>query len=64
MNADINGSLKHLNTSYKYFTHDGERLTKEQVKAILEYGQYMGYTHTGELKNSEINRILHELNKI
>lgn len=64
MNADIKGALKQINKSYKAFTHKGKSMSKEQVKAVLEYGVKKGYDHTGELSDEEIDNILSTLNKL
>ncbi len=58
MIADLKGSLKQLDKSYKMFTHKGKHLTKEQVKKILEYGIERGYTDSGQLSEEEIDKIL------
>lgn len=58
MNADIKGSLEQLDRSYKSFTHKGKRMTKNQVKNILEYGLSKGYTNTGQLSDDEVDGIL------
>lgn len=64
MNADIKGALEQLNRSYHTFEHNGKRMTKEQVKAVLEYGLEKGYTHTGQLTDNEVDLILSTDNKI
>lgn len=58
MDADIKGSLAIINRSYRFFTHRGKQMTKEQVKRILEYGLNMGYKSTSELSDSEIDELL------
>ena len=58
MNADIEGCLENLNRSYKVFEHNGQSMTKKQVKAILEYGLKMGYEATNEFTDKEIDKIL------
>jgi hypothetical protein len=58
MNADIKGSLLYINRSYKTFTHKGKSMTKEQVKAVLEYGLSKGYASTGQLSNQEVDDVL------
>ncbi len=58
MHADIAGALAQLNTSFKHFEHNGKRLTKDQVKRILEYGLSKGYKTTAELKDDEVDVIL------
>jgi hypothetical protein len=62
MNADCKGALAQLNKSWKAFTHKGKSMTKEQVKAVLEYGVKKGYDHTGLLTDEEIDTIINNLN--
>ena len=65
MNADCKGALAQLNKSWKTFTHKGKSMTKEQVKAVLEYGVKQGYDHTGLLSDEEIDTIINDLkNKV
>lgn len=63
MNADIKGALAQINTSYKAFAHKGKRMSKEQVKKVLEFGLNQGYTNTGQLSDNEVDKILKEWNK-
>lgn len=58
MNADIQGALSQLKTSYKAFEHKGKRMTKYQVKRVLEYGISKGYTNTGQLTDDEVDKII------
>lgn len=58
MNADCKGALAQLNKSYKAFIHKGKPMTKEQVKAVLEYAIKKGYKHTGLLSEDEVDSIL------
>lgn len=58
MKADIKGALKQLNKSWKCFEHNGKRMTKQQVKAVLEYGLKKGYEHTGQLTDDEVDFVL------
>lgn len=58
MNADCKGALAQLNKSYKAFIHKGKPMTKEQVKAVLEYAIKKGYNHTGLLSDDEVDSIL------
>lgn len=58
MKADIKGALQQLNISYRAFEHRGKRMTKEQVKKVLEYGLAKGYKHTGEFTDKEVDNIL------
>jgi len=63
MNADLKGALQQLNRSYKAFEHKGKRMTKQQVKAVLEYGIKQGYKHTGQLSDDEIDNVIESINK-
>lgn len=61
MNADIKGALDQINSSYRSFEHKGKRMTKEQVRKVLEHGLIMGYKHTGEIPEKEIDVILENM---
>ena len=63
MNANCKGALAQLNKSWKAFTHKGKRMTKEQVKSVLEYAVQKGYDHTGLLKDEEVDSIINKLSK-
>ena len=58
MNADCKGALAQINRSWRAFVHNGQPMTKAQVKAVLEYAVAKGYEHTGLLTNEEIDNIL------
>lgn len=58
MNADCRGALAQLNKSYKAFEHKGKPMSKEEVKAVLEYAVDKGYEHTGLLSDEEVDNIL------
>lgn len=58
MNADIKGALNQINKSYKAFTHNGKPMTKQQVKAVLEYGIRQGYDNTGQLSDGEVDNVI------
>jgi len=58
MDADIQGCLNQIKRSYKAFEHKGKRMTKSQVKAVLEYGISKGYTSVSEISDSEVDTIL------
>lgn len=62
MNADIKGALAQINTSYKAFIHNGKRMSKEQVKAVLEYADQVGYKTTDQIPDKEIDEIIDKLN--
>jgi len=61
MDADIKGCLNQINKSYKAFEHNGKSMTKQEVKAVLEYGISKGYKVVSELSEDEINQILNSL---
>jgi hypothetical protein len=58
MNADCKGALAQLNKSYKAFVHNGNSMSKQAVKEVLEYAISRGYDHTGMLRDAEIDSIL------
>lgn len=62
MRADLQGALKHIDKCYRVFEHKGKRMTKQQVKAVLEYGIKQGYETTAELSDKEVDAVLAELN--
>lgn len=53
MDADIKGCLKQLDRSWKAFEHKGNKMTKEQVKKVLEYG-----VSVSQLSDDEVDRII------
>ncbi len=58
MNANIKGALAQLNKSWKAFTHKGNPMTKQQVKAVLTYGLLKGYDHTGQIPDEDVDKII------
>jgi predicted ATP-grasp superfamily ATP-dependent carboligase len=58
MQASLQGALNQLNRSYKAFEHNGKKMTKSQVRSVLEYGIKMGYTSTGQLTDKEVDQVL------
>jgi len=58
MHADLKGALSQLNKSWRWFEHNGKPMTKQQVKAVLEYGISKGYETTKDLTDKEINDVL------
>ena len=58
MHADIQGALNQLNKSYKAFTHKGNRMSKSDVKKVLQYALSRGYKSTSELTDSEVDDVL------
>lgn len=61
MNADVKGALAQINTSWNAFTHKGQRMSKNQVKAVLEYAVSKGYKTTAELNDNEVDEIINNL---
>jgi argininosuccinate lyase len=61
MNADCKGALAQLNRSYKAFVHKDKSMSKDEVKAVLEYAIKKGYEHTGMLSDEEVDNILQKL---
>lgn len=62
MNADCKGALARLNKSWRAFEHRGNRMTKAEVKAVLQYAVEKGYEHTGMLSDEEVDNILKTFN--
>lgn len=58
MNADIKGALNQINTSWKAFTHRGKKMSKQDVKKVLEYALDKGYKTTKELTDKEVDKVL------
>lgn len=58
MNADCKGALAQINQSYKSFVHNGNKMSKQAVKKVLEYAVAKGYEHTGQISDAEIDSIL------
>jgi hypothetical protein len=61
MDASIRGSLNHINSSWKAFTHKGKRMTKAQVTAVLEFGKAQGFQWVSQINDADIDRIISEL---
>lgn len=60
MNADVKGALAQLNKSWSAFTHKGQRMSKNEVKAVLEYAVSKGYKTTAELSDNEVDEIINK----
>jgi ribulose bisphosphate carboxylase small subunit len=58
MHVDILGSYKQLNKAWRSFEHKGKRMSKSQVKKVLEYALKKGYKTTEELSDKEVDEIL------
>lgn len=63
MNADVKGALQQINTSWRAFEHRGKQMTKEQVKAVLEYANQVGYKTTDQIPENVIDEIIDKINK-
>lgn len=61
MNADIQGALSQIDKSYKAFVHNGNPMTKRQVKAVLNHGLIKGYKTTAEFTDDEVENIIKKL---
>lgn len=62
MNADCKGALAQINKSWKAFEHNGKKMSKVEVKAVLQYAVSKGYEHTGMLSDAEVDNILQSIN--
>lgn len=60
MHADLKGALDQINRSYKSFRHRGQKMTKEQVRTVLEYGIKKGYKTTAEFTDTEVDNVLNQ----
>jgi N-acyl-L-homoserine lactone synthetase len=61
MDADIKGCLNQIDRSWKAFEHNGKRMTKTQVKTILEYGLSKGYKSVSQITDEEVERLINQL---
>lgn len=61
MNADCKGALEQLDRSHKAFVHNGRKMSKQDVKKVLEYAISKGYKHTGQISDAEIDSVLTDL---
>lgn len=62
MNADCKGAMAQINKSWKTFEHKGKKMSKAEVKAVLQYAISKGYEHTGMLSDEEVDNILKQVN--
>jgi hypothetical protein len=63
MNADCKGALAQIDKSWKAFNHNNKAMSKEEVKAVLEYAIDKGYEHTGLLSDDEVDSVLLKMKK-
>lgn len=61
MDADIQGALAQIDRSWKAFAYKNKPMTKPQVKAVLEYGNQVGYKLISEFKENEIDEIINKI---
>jgi len=64
MHADILGALTQINKIWHTFEHRGQRLTKDEVKAILTYAKEKGYQTTAELTDNEVDDLIWNMSKL
>ena len=62
MNADCKGALAQINKSWNSLEHKGKSMSKDEVKAVLQYAIGKGYEHTGMLSDEEVDNILQSFN--
>jgi len=60
MHADIKGALAQIDKWWKVFEHNGQRMTKSQVRAVLEYGVSKGYKTTDQISDEEVESIINK----
>ena len=58
MNASIEGSLKNLSKVYEFFEHNGQSLSKPDVKKVLLFAKNKGYKSTGQITDADFNLAL------
>lgn len=58
MHADIKGAIAQFNKAWNTFEHRGEKMSKIDVKKVLEYANAKGYKTTAELTDEEVDNII------
>jgi len=58
MDADIDFALKHFGKIWSAIEHNGKRLSREEVKALLLHGKGKGYKSISQLTDEEIDGVL------
>jgi hypothetical protein len=58
MDAYIQGALDQINKSWRAFEHNGKRMTKTQVEAVLTYGKNKGYKSISQIPDKIIDEII------
>jgi len=61
MNINLKNAYNMISHVYYLFEHKGENLTKNEVKAILEYAVKKGYESTCDIPGNEVDKILKDL---
>ena len=60
MDADVQGSLRQINKSWRAFEHNGKPMTKEEVTKVLIYANNKGYKLISQISEEEIKNILNK----
>lgn len=63
MKANLKGALAQINLSWQSFEHNGKRLYKPEVVAVLKAGIAKGYETTDDFKEGEVDEILSQNRK-
>lgn len=58
MYADVKGSLEQIDKSWRFFKHNGKKMSKKEVEAVLLYALSQGYVTTQEITDKEIEEII------
>ena len=61
MHADLKGSLRAIENSWKSFENNGKRMTKKQVEFVLKAGIEKGYKTTADFRENEVDELLKQL---
>jgi len=62
MGANIQWAILNFNRVWNLFEHNGRKLTRMEVMALLNYGLSKGYASTSQLADDEIDMVLSECN--
>ena len=60
MGANIQWAILNFNRVWNLFEHNGRKLTRMEVMALLNYGLSKGYVSTSQLTDEEIDMVLAE----
>lgn len=58
MHADLKGSLRAIENSWKSFENNGKPMDRKEVEYILKYGIEKGYKTTADFKGNEVDLVL------